>query len=301
MSLTWIARHIRQQVTGHPRMVAATVAAFCLLALVAGGARLGVRTAQRWAAFVGQNVHVIAFLAEDVDEEQATRLAQVLARTPTVARVTVVEPAQALARLSAMALNLASDARPLEGLEPDYFPRSLEISLAPAADLTRRAQELGKRLRAVPGVGEVDAMTGGLDRLAVWVMLGRTIGLGILVALGLVALLALVTVFLRGRASVAERAAVLSQLGETPLGIRLPTGLWTALAALAGGGVGALVLRLGWQPALARLEETLGLVAPRPLTPLAGGEILAGLACLTLAGLAMGYFATPLPSDADHA
>lgn len=299
MSLAWTGRTIRRQVTGHPRIVAATVAAFFLLALVAGGARLGTRAVGQWGAFVGQNVHVIAYLADDMDEERATGLVQLLARMPAVARVTVVEPAQALARLSAMALRLASDARPLEGLEPDYFPRSLEIGLAPAADLTRRAQDLGKRLRGVPGVLEVDPMTGGLARLAAWVKLGRTIGLGILVALSLVALLALVTVFLRSRASVAERAAVLSQLGETPVGIRLPTGVWTALAALAGGAAGALALRLLWPPLLARLEDGLGIVGIPAAAPLAAAEILAGLACMTLAGLAMGYFATPLPSDAD--
>ncbi len=301
MSLAWTVQHIRRQVTGHPRIVAATVAAFFLLALVAGGTRLGLRTAQRWGAFVGQHVHVIAYLADDVDQDRVAGLAQTLARTPAVARVTVVEPAEALARLSAMALSLASDARPLEGLEPDYFPRSLEISLVPAADLARRAQDLGKRLRAVPGVLEVDAMTGGLGRLAVWVKLGRVIGVGILVAAALLALLALVTVFLRSRAAVAERAAVLRQLGETSVGIRLPTGAWTGLAALAGGGVGALALRLGWQPLLARLEGALGIVGVQAAAPLAGAEILAGLACMTLAGLAMGYFATPLPSDAEHA
>jgi hypothetical protein len=94
---------------------------------------------------------------------------------------------------------------------------------------------------------------------------------------------------------------VLSQLGETPLGIRLPTGAWTALAALAGGGLGALTLRLGWRPVIAWLEGGLGIVGTGSSAPLAAGDILAGLACMTAAGLAMGYFATPLPSDGDHA
>jgi cell division protein FtsX len=301
MNLEWTVRNVRRQVQAHPRVVLGTAAAFCLLALVAGGAALGARTVHRWGAFVGQNVHVIAYMADDVDRDRALGLAGILARSPTVARVTVVEPAEALARLGAMALSLASDARPLEGLEPAYFPRSLEISLAPAGDLVSRANDLAKRLRAVPGVAEVDAMTSGLARLAVWVKLGRAVGIGILVALGLVALLALVTVFLRNRGSVAERAAVLAQLGETPVAIRLPSGLWTALAALVGGGAGALALALSWRPILALLESSLGIV---PLTPspwLAGTEIVAGLAFIAAAGLAMGYFATPLPPGSDHA
>jgi len=301
MSLSWIARNARQQVTSRPRVAWAAVAAFCLLAVVAGGARLGAGTAARWGAFAGQNVHVIVYLADDVDREHAAGLAGILARMPGVAHASVVEPAQALARLSAMASSLPSDARPLAGLEPEHFPRSLEIGLAPAADLTRRAHELERRLRAVPGVVEVDAMTSGLARLASWAKLGRAVGVGILAALGLVALLALVTVFLHSRANVAERAAVLAQLGETPLGIRIPAGIWTALAALVGGGVGALVLRLGWPPALARLEGVLGIAGVRPAAPLGLGETGLGLAALMLAGLLMGYFATPLPSEGDHA
>lgn len=301
MSWRWTFHHVGRQVRGHPRIVVATAAAFCLLTLVVGIGRLGNRVVQRWGAFVGQNVHVIAYLGEDIEQEQAVGLATILARSPTVARVRVVEPEQALARLGAMALSLASDARPLEGLEPDYFPRSLEVSLVPAAELGRQAQELAKRLKAVPGVLEVDAMSGGLARLAVWVKLGRAIGLGMLVALALVALLALVTVFLRSRATVAERAAVLAQLGETPAAIRLPAGLWTALAALAGGALGALLLTLAWPFALGRLEASLGVASPLPVPVLGATEIAIGLLLLGLGGLAMGYLATPLHPADDHA
>lgn len=301
MSWRWTFHHVGRQMRGHPRVVVATAAAFCLLTLVVGVARLGDGVVRRWGAFVGQNVHVIAYLGEDVDQEQAVGLATILARSPTVARVRVVEPEQALARLGAMALSLASDARPLEGLEPDYFPRSLEVSLVPAADLGRQAQDLAKRLKSVPGVLEVDAMTAGLARLAVWIKLGRAIGIGMLVALGLVALLALVTVFLRSRATVAERAAVLAQLGETPAAIRLPAGLWTALAALAGGAVGALLLTVAWPFALGRLEANLGVASPQPVPALGATEIAIGLGLLALGGLLMGYLATPLCTADDHA
>ncbi|MBN2574379.1 MAG: hypothetical protein JXP73_07425 [Deltaproteobacteria bacterium] len=301
MNAAWIARNVRRQVSAHPRMVAATGAAFCFLALVAGGARLGTRAVERWGAFAGQNIHVIVYLAEDVDAQGALGLRDILRRSPAVARVALVEPAQALARLRASAQGFSSDGNALDGLEPAYFPRSLEVSLAPAADLTSRARELATRLREVPGVAEVDAMTSGLARLAVWVRLGRTVGLAILIALGFVALLALVAVFLRGHDAMARRAAVLDQLGETPAVIRLPAGLWSATAALVGGGLGALILASAWRPLLDRLEQSLGIASTLPLAPLAPAEIAAGLAIIALAGLAMGYFATPLPRAADHA
>jgi cell division protein FtsX len=300
MNAAFIASNVRRQVQAHPRMILGTSAAFCLLALVAGGARLGSRTVDRWGAFVGQNVHLIVYLADDIEQERALGLRDILRRAPAVAQVTVIEPAQALARLNASALAFGSDGKALDGLEPAYFPRSLEVSLAPAADLALRASDLAKRLRGVPGVAEVDAMTGGLARLSIWVRLGRTLGLAVLLALGLVALLALVTVFLRSRGVVARRAAVLAQLGETPTAIRLPSGLWTAMAALAGGGTGALLLIFTWRPLLGRLESSLGIVTAPPSPPLAGVEIAVGLAAMVLAGLVMGYFAAPLPPAADH-
>jgi cell division protein FtsX len=300
MNVAWLVRNVRRQVEAHPRMVVATSVAFCLLTLVAGGARLGARTVERWGTFVGQNVHLIVYFADDVDDERVLGLRDILHRTPPVAQVTVIEPAQALARLAAAAAAFRTDAKTIAGLEPAYFPRSLEVSLAPSADLAYRAQDLAKRLRNVPGVAEVDAMTTGLARLSVWVKVGRTLGLVVLVALGLVALLALIAVFLRGRDAMARRAAVLTQLGETPTAIRLPSGLWTALAALSGGGVGAFILSLAWHPLLGRLERSLGIASMSTSLPLTPAEIGTGLFLLVAAGLAMGYYATPLPVGSDH-
>jgi cell division protein FtsX len=301
MSRALIAHSVRRQVEAHPRIVLATAAAFCLLALVAGLARLGVRTVDRWGLFVGQNIHLIVYLTDEVDRQRASDLSEIIGRVPSVARVSMVEPGQALAKLQASAQAFGSDGKVLESLEPAYFPRSLEVSLSPTPDLAERANDLARRLRGVPGIAEVDAMTSGLARLAVWVNVGHTLGVGIVTALGLVSLLALVAVFLRSRHGVARRALVLVQLGETPAGIRLPSSLWTALAALAGGSMGAVVFSFAWQPLLVRLERTLGIVTALPLPPLSTSEVAAGLAVIAIAGLTMGYFAPPLPRSSDHA
>ena len=301
MKAVWIGHHLRRQVQAHRWVILAASAAFCLLTLVAGGARLGSRTVDRWGAFVGQNVHVIVYLTDDVDQDRAQDLAELLRRVPTVAQVNAIEPATALSRLAASATAFGLDGKALDGLEPAYFPRSLEVSLAPAADLSERASDLAKRLRPVPGVLQVDAMGSGLARLSVWVKLGRKLGAVVLGTLALVALAALTAVFLRSRGAVARRAAVLVQLGETASGIRLPASLWMAAAAAAGGGVGALVLALGWQPFVSRLERNLGIVTNLPLPCLNHAEITMGFSLLLLVGLAMGYLATPLPRIAERA
>ena len=301
MSAVWIARQVRRQVQAHRWVVLASGAAFFLLALVAGGARLGARTVARWGSVIGQNVHVIVYLAEEVDQDRAQDLAEILRRVPTVGQVTTIEPATALARFYASASAFGLENKALDSLEPAYFPRSLEVNLMPAADLNERAADLAKRLRGVPGVLQVDAMGSGLARLSVWVKLGRKLGTTVLVALALVTLGALMAVFLRGRGAVTERAAVLVQLGETASGIRLPGSLWMAAAAAVGGGIGALVLRLGWQPLVGRLERSLGIVTSPPFPSLNPSEIAVGIAMVLLVGLTMGYFVTPLPRTQDRA
>lgn len=301
MRASFVLGTVGQQVRSHRRLVALAALAFCLLVLVTGGARLGIRTVLRWGSFVGQNVHVIVYLSDDADPDVVTGLAQLLRRIPTVASTRTVEPAEALARLRAVSASLGNDGKQLDGLEAGYFPRSIEVRLTPAADLSERAADLARRLRGVPGVDEVDAMTSGLARLAGWVKLGQRLGLAILVVSALSSLAVLGAVFVRSRHASRTRAALLVQLGETSVGVRLPTSLWMGVAALVGGGVGATMLTMGWRPLLAHLERGLGIVAPTPPPVLGGMEILVGLAVAFLLGLGLGYLATPLPKATDHA
>ncbi len=301
MRTEWILRGARQQARTHLRVVIFAALAFCLLALVVGGGRLGTRTVDRWGALIGQNVHVIVYLSNDADPEVVSGLTNLLRRIPAVVGVRTVEPGEALARLRVVSAAIGSDPKALEGLEPGYFPRSLEVSLVPAADLVERAAELARRLRGVPGVEQVDAMTSGLARLAGWVGLGRRLGVALLVVCGLFTLSILVAVFLRSRSASRTRAMVLLQLGETNPVVRLPAGLWMGAAALLGGAAGSAMLVAAWRPLLARLERSLGIAGSTPLPSLPTVEMLGGLAVLALLGLGLGYFATPLPRAGDNA
>lgn len=301
MSPAWLFQQVSRQVRSLRFTVIATSVVFCLLVLVAGSARLGVRTVARWGAFVGQNVHVIAFLADDMEPERATGLAEILRRSPSVASVTVVEPADALARLSSAATSFGVDAKTLDGLETSYFPRSLEIKLVPAADLAAHAEDLAKRLRPLPGIAQVDAMSAGLARLATWVKLGQRLSYAALVATGALALVVLLALFFRSRRVIAERALVLAQLGATPSGIRLPASLWMAAAALVGGGLAWLVLALGWRPLVRHLEAALGVATTGTLPLFDRTDLAAGFCGLLWLGFFMGYLAAPLPRSGPHA
>jgi cell division protein FtsX len=291
---------VRRQAGLHRLTVLAAGASFFLLALLAGTTRLGARVVARWGGLVGQNVHLLVYLGDEMDEGTSRDLAEILRRVPTVAQVAVVEPAQAFARFKTSALSFGADEQTIETLEPAYFPRSIEIRLIPASDLGARADDLAKRLRGVPGVVQVDAMGAGLARLSAWSGFGKRLGMGVLIALALLDLVALVAVFVRLRTTLTRRAAVLVQLGETPSGIRLPSGLWMAVAAAIGGAVAATTLSLLWHSLVGRVERSLGMLGTSPVPALGRTEVATGLAVLVAVGLVLGYLATPVPESDSH-
>lgn len=301
MKAAWIVRSIRRQVHLHRLTVLAVSASFFLIALVAGTSRLGVRTVGRWGSFVGQNVHLIVYLAEDVDGESTRDLAEIVRRVPNIAEVTTLEPAQAFTRFKDSALAFGADAKTVDMLEPSYFPRSMEVRLSPTPDLAERANDLAKRLRGVPGVLQVDAMGAGVARLAAWTRLGKRLGTSVLGTLGLLSLAGLITCAVRIRRALARRAAILIQLGATRTAIRLPASLWMALAAALGGAAAAATLAWLWQPLVAHLERGLGMLGTSPLPTLGRTELAAGLAVLVSVGWVVGYWSTPVSGSDGHA
>jgi cell division protein FtsX len=300
MRAGWILRTVKRQAGLHRLAVLAAGASFFLLALLAGSSRLGARVVARWGGLVGQNVHLLVYLGDEMDDVATRELAEILRRVPTVAQVVVVEPTQAFARFRDSALSFGADGKAIETLEPAYFPRSIEVRLIPAPDLGARVDDLAKRLRGVPGVVQVDAMGAGLARLAAWSTFGRRLGTAALIALALFDVVALVAVGVRLRTSLARRAAVLGQLGETASGIRLPSSLWMAIAAAIGGAVAATTLAVFWRPLVARVERSLGMLGSSPLPTLGRAEVVTGLAVLVSLGLLLGYFATPVPEGNRH-
>jgi len=300
MRAAWVLRTVRRQAGLHRLTVLAAGASFFLLALLAGTTRLGARVVARWGGLVGQNVHLLVYLGDEMDEGTSRDLAEILRRVPTVAQVAIVEPTQAFARFKTSALSFGADGKTVETLEPAYFPRSIEVRLIPASDLDTRADDLAKRLRGVPGVVQVDAMGAGLSRLSAWSSFGKRLGAGALIALALLDVVAFVAVFVRLRTALARRAAVLAQLGETTSGIRLPSGLWMAVAAAIGGAVAATTLSLLWHSLVGRVERSLGMLGTSPVPALGRTEVATGLAVLVAVGLVLGYLATPVPESDSH-
>ncbi len=284
MSAGWIARRTWRRLLHGKASFGALLGAFALVAGLYAGSRALARQSALAAARLADQAHVIAYLEAGAGPEQTRPLRAALARLPGVREVREADGAAALTHLRRELLALGQDVAPLESIEPDFLPTSLEIVLLPGPDLPGRARDTAARLRRQGGVVAVDAMAEGLGRAAAFGALtdrlARLVGLAALLAA--VALLAGLLLLERRRRR--AEAATLALLGATPLAMRVPAGALAGLAALAGGGLGLL---LGGPAA----DLLLGV--PRFGGAGSGGETVLVLFALALLGLLVGWLSVP--------
>src|SRR5688500_2386474 len=129
MNFAWTWRRCQRNLRRQPWPVVALAAAFTLLMLLAGSARLAAFVADAVLPRLADNVHVIAYLREDMTPDKASALAEIVAHVPGVERVRHVESQEALQRLRDEAAALGGVAELLEGVEEGFLPPSLEIEL----------------------------------------------------------------------------------------------------------------------------------------------------------------------------
>lgn len=293
MTLAWTWRRCRRNVRRQPAPVVALCGAFALLMMLAGAARLAASMADAVLPRLADNVHVIAYLREDMTPEKTNALAEIVAHVPGVERVRHVESQEALQRLRREANGLGGVAELLEGVEEGFLPRSLEIQLRATEALGDRGRALAERLRRVPGVAEVDAMEDGLARLHSVLGLLRVLAWGLLLLAVVAGVAVLVLPLLLGRQRRQDDVAVLTLLGETPAGIRRPWAIAGALAAAAGSLLAWLVLWLAHEQACTSLAQVLGAWLPAQLPFVPGHEIFASILAAVVLGAWFGRRAVP--------
>jgi cell division protein FtsX len=292
VTLRWTLRRLRREAGRRAGSLTALAAAVALVAGVAGGALLGARTTRAIEPLLEHNVHVIAYLGDELAPAARERLVTALRQIPGVDRARLVEPDEALARLRAAAESLGG-APAVSGLEAGFLPRSVEISVAGGAEMPARTAELAARLRKLPGVVEVDAMSAGLARLLSWMALGRRLGLGALAVAGLAGAVALGLAVTAGRGRRRREAEVLALLGETPSGIRRVASISGAAAALLGAGAALAGLLAVFPRVLRAIEGAVGLGPLASVPALANREIAIGLVLALGLGWLAGHLATP--------
>ena len=85
MTVRWILRRARRQSVSQRRALWIAAGSFLVLALVSGVTVLGLRATRGWIGTVGQSVHVIAFLRDEMESDQVTQLTDLLSSGYTFA------------------------------------------------------------------------------------------------------------------------------------------------------------------------------------------------------------------------
>ena len=289
MTTRWIARRVLRRLRQAPLFLLALTVAFAAVAALAAAADTLGRESERATARLASNVHVIAYLDAALPDDRAAALVIAFARLGGVVAAREIDGRAALRELKETLHTVGERDDVLAGVEAEFLPRSIEITLAPGHDLPGRAREVAARLGRLEGVSAVDAMTDGLGRVAAFgALAGRLAALFAAVA-ALAGLALLGGLVLRERSHHQETVETLHLLGTSSLSMWLPIGLLDAAAAVIGGATGFVAG--AWFAALA-----LGLAAPLGApAPWSGRDLLAALGFLAAAGLATGWLSLPRP------
>jgi cell division protein FtsX len=291
----WTAHRVARLLVRRSRELALRVGLFALLAGLGGASLVVSEGAHALGPRLGTAAHLIVYLDEGIDETRATALHEQLSRTPGVAAAVTISSAQAQARLLAEVERLteradkaapSGDEAARARAESAFLPRSIEVRLDLEGDPETRAANLAARLRRLPDVLAVDVATAGIERQATWQGVLRRLALALpLAALALVLVLILGALG-RSRRARRDEAELLSLIGATPLGARLPDVLLGAGGALLGATLGLLAA-----PPLTQVA--LGLDRLLTLRALGAVEVAVGLAAATGLGALLGALELP--------
>ena len=227
-----------------------------LVGLVVLAAQNVSRLTQPW----GQGVQMVVYLDDDATPERARAIADVLRAVQAIERVDYVPPDAALARLEQ---SLGERRELLAGVEVGYLPASLEVTLAPGVREVAEASPLVARLRATPGVEEVEFLGDWVDKVT---SLIRTLRLAA-AALALVVALACVYVVAGtiklGMYARKDEIEVLKLVGATDRFVKGPLIVEGALQGALGAGVALALLYASYRLGAPALEQALaGAVGP---------------------------------------
>jgi cell division transport system permease protein len=200
-------------------------------------------------------VDMVVYLDDALDRARADELSAALARLPVVERVDYVAPTAALEHMRGA---LGDEGALLDGVEPGLLPASLEVALAPGVEDVAATHPVIARLRATPGVEDVefvgdwveraDAMAGGLRRGGAFVVAVAAILATILAA-------SAIRLAVAGRARLAR---VLELLGATAGFQRGPAIVHGVLTGALGALVACGALALAHQQIAGPIAQALG-------------------------------------------
>ncbi len=288
--LAYAARRATRSILSSPVLqlvavstIALALLVFCVLVTVAVNLD---RVASQW----GDEMGVVAFFDGDPTPEKISSLVAQVSGWAEVDRVVVLTQAEGLADLKSA---LGEEAGLLDGIDPRVVPASMEIILAEPSRTVGAGEAIAARLRALPGLTDVNRVDTGQELLGRLAEVRDLLQLGGLVV-GLLVLLAVVFIISNTiRLTLYARRAeleVMRLVGAAEWFVRVPCYVEGAFQ----GAVGAVVALTG----------TWGLVVTFPQwSPLHAHDLSAGslvflsdgmMAAVVVGAGAMGVIASHL-------
>ncbi|MGH9369846.1 MAG: cell division protein FtsX [Thermoanaerobaculia bacterium] len=262
-----------------PRQTAMAVLLVALALYVPGLLALLSRNLGRLAAAEGDPVAVVVSLEPSAD---ARALAARLAADRRVARVRIVESAEALERFRRAYPDLGAA---LAGLEEAPFPPSLEVTLSDSAPPGSGPQIAGAA-RAWPGVetAESEEQYARRFRDAVRLLRGAGIFLGLILTAA--AILSVASAIRLALDLHREEIEIMRLMGATEGAVRAPFWLYASVEGLAGGALALALLYATFRFATYWLARD-----PHPVLSMLWVRFLDAptSSLLPLAGLAAGF------------
>ncbi len=241
----YLLRRAVRNIKQSPYLCAAAVGTVAVALTLLGFFAIIVVNVQSMTKDWSREVQVVAYLDNVPDERALKGLMEEIAAREQVEGVAFVSRSQAYERF---ATRLAQDADLLAGLEPDFLPASLEITLNEAFRNTEGVASLVSSLRQNRALSDLRYGSEWLERFDAFVRLLK-VGGGILggfllfAALFIVANTIKLTLYARR-----DELEIMTLVGATPLFIKLPFLLEGALQGAVGG-----ILALGGTFALFHL------------------------------------------------
>jgi len=174
------------------------------------------------------------FLRDDASSEQRGAIEAALDESGMTAAREYVSKAQALSRFKSQFADLASLAN---DLDDNPFPASLEVRVRPEAEQTGRADELLKRVAAMPGVADVRYDREWLARVASGLNAVRGAGFALALLMALAAAVTVAAVVRLGLHARRDEIEIMKLVGSPIAFIRGPF----VAEGFLQGGLGALV------------------------------------------------------------
>lgn len=238
--------------------VTTSIAVFTIAAalVLAGGFGLLVTNMADVLARFGEELQVVAYLDDGLEDDERRALATSVSTVEGVAAVTLISKDEALERFR----ETVGGAGLLEGLEENPLPASLEVTLADASRTPAGVEVVVSALSGLPGIAELAHGQEWVEGYARFASLVRVAAVVLGLVLGIAALMIVANTIRLAVYSREDELEILSLVGASRSFVRIPFLLEGTLQGALGGLLAVALLYLGYVAVVPRLEYGLELL-----------------------------------------